>query len=162
MFTDNNLGSHLQSARLGAVKQWWVAQLALSDFEIKNRAGRENIIVDSPHPDSHLNIWCLACFHSNKSQSFETALMKQLCPLHSISNTGARPWHPTPTASRLNHSLCTLCTPEMKKHHRWLEHLPKQSYNKLHASWDYLPETMLGQRKQANRFYTPLKETAVA
>ena len=46
VFTDNNPVAHLQSARLGAVEQRWVAQLASFDFEVKYRAGRENVNAD--------------------------------------------------------------------------------------------------------------------
>uniref|UniRef100_A0A668AQP4 Gypsy retrotransposon integrase-like protein 1 n=1 Tax=Myripristis murdjan TaxID=586833 RepID=A0A668AQP4_9TELE len=47
VFTDNNPVAHLQSARLGAVEQRWVAQLASFDFEVKYRAGRENTNADA-------------------------------------------------------------------------------------------------------------------
>lgn len=47
VFTDDNPVAHLQSARLGAVEQRWVAQLASFDFEVKYRAGKENANVDA-------------------------------------------------------------------------------------------------------------------
>ncbi|KAL1255457.1 hypothetical protein QQF64_013518 [Cirrhinus molitorella] len=43
----NNPVAHLQTARLGAVEQRWVAQLASFDFSVKYRPGRENINADS-------------------------------------------------------------------------------------------------------------------
>lgn len=42
VYTDNSSVAHLQSARLGATEQHWVAQLASFDFEVKYRAGKEN------------------------------------------------------------------------------------------------------------------------
>ncbi|KAL7882597.1 hypothetical protein SRHO_G00002550 [Serrasalmus rhombeus] len=42
VMTDNNPVAHLQTAKLGATEQRWVAQLASFDFEVKYRAGREN------------------------------------------------------------------------------------------------------------------------
>ncbi|XP_038162776.1 uncharacterized protein LOC119797673 [Cyprinodon tularosa] len=47
VFTDNNPVAHLQTAKLGAVEQRWVAQLASFDFEVKYRAGRENLNADA-------------------------------------------------------------------------------------------------------------------
>lgn len=47
VFTDNNPVAYLQSAKLGAVEQWWVGQLASFDFEVKYRAGRENTKADA-------------------------------------------------------------------------------------------------------------------
>lgn len=47
VFTDNNPVAHLQSARLGAVEQRWVAQLASFDFEVKYRAGKDNANADA-------------------------------------------------------------------------------------------------------------------
>lgn len=47
VFTDNNPVAHLQTARLGATEQRWVAQLASYDFEVKYRSGRENGNADS-------------------------------------------------------------------------------------------------------------------
>lgn len=47
VYTDNNPVAHLQSARLGAVEQRWVAQLASFDFEVKYRAGKENVNADA-------------------------------------------------------------------------------------------------------------------
>lgn len=35
--TDNNPLVHLQTAKLGAVEQWWVAQLANYDYQIQYR-----------------------------------------------------------------------------------------------------------------------------
>ena len=42
VFTDNNPLTHLDNAKLGAVEQRWVADLAPSDFELKFRRGRDN------------------------------------------------------------------------------------------------------------------------
>ncbi|KAL2077722.1 hypothetical protein ACEWY4_027226 [Coilia grayii] len=44
--TDNNPLVHLQTAKLGAVEQRWVAQLANFDYQIKYRPGRENTNAD--------------------------------------------------------------------------------------------------------------------
>lgn len=46
VFTDNNPLVHLQSAKLGAVEQRWVAQLANYHFDVKYRPGKENANVD--------------------------------------------------------------------------------------------------------------------
>lgn len=47
VFTDNNSVAHQQSAKLGATEQRWEAQLAAFDFEVKYRAGRENVNADA-------------------------------------------------------------------------------------------------------------------
>lgn len=47
VFTDNNPVAHLQTARLGATEQRWVAQLASYDVEVKYRSGRENSNADA-------------------------------------------------------------------------------------------------------------------
>ncbi|XP_029967090.1 LOW QUALITY PROTEIN: uncharacterized protein LOC115402705 [Salarias fasciatus] len=47
VFTDNNPVAHLQTAKLGAVEQRWVAQMASFDFDVKYRAGRENVNADA-------------------------------------------------------------------------------------------------------------------
>lgn len=47
IFTDNNLLSHLQSAKLGATEHQWTAQLAAFDFEIRYRSGRSNKNADA-------------------------------------------------------------------------------------------------------------------
>lgn len=47
IYTDNNPVAHLQTARLGAVEQCWVAQLASFDYVVKYRAGRENVNADA-------------------------------------------------------------------------------------------------------------------
>lgn len=44
--TDNNPLVHLQTAKLGAVEQRWVAQLANYNYQIKYRPGRENTNAD--------------------------------------------------------------------------------------------------------------------
>ncbi|KAK7925039.1 hypothetical protein WMY93_007349 [Mugilogobius chulae] len=44
--TDNNPLVHLQTAKLGAVEQRWVAQLANFDYTIRYRPGRENTNAD--------------------------------------------------------------------------------------------------------------------
>ena len=47
VLTDNNPLSYLQStAKLNAVEQRWVAQLAQFDFEIRYRPGRTNQAAD--------------------------------------------------------------------------------------------------------------------
>lgn len=47
VFTDINPVAHLQTARLGAMEQRWVAQLASYDFKMKYRSGRENSNADA-------------------------------------------------------------------------------------------------------------------
>ncbi|KAL7851957.1 hypothetical protein SRHO_G00177420 [Serrasalmus rhombeus] len=47
VFTDNNPLSYLQTAKLGAVEQRWVSQLALFDFDIKYRPGLSNRNADA-------------------------------------------------------------------------------------------------------------------
>uniref|UniRef100_A0A669D8G6 ribonuclease H n=1 Tax=Oreochromis niloticus TaxID=8128 RepID=A0A669D8G6_ORENI len=47
VYTDNNPVAHLQTARLGAAEQRWVAQLASFDYEIKYRSGKSNINADA-------------------------------------------------------------------------------------------------------------------
>lgn len=44
--TDNNPLVHLQTAKLGAVEQRWVAQLANFDYSIRYRPGKENANAD--------------------------------------------------------------------------------------------------------------------
>ncbi|CAJ1087311.1 unnamed protein product [Xyrichtys novacula] len=46
VYTDNNPLAHLQTARLGAVEQRWVAQLSSFDFDIKYRSGKSNVNAD--------------------------------------------------------------------------------------------------------------------
>ncbi len=45
--TDNNPICHLKTAKLGAIEQRWVAQLAVFDFEVKYRPGRHNAAADA-------------------------------------------------------------------------------------------------------------------
>ncbi|KAG1936037.1 interleukin-1 receptor accessory protein-like 1-A [Pimephales promelas] len=47
VITDNNPLVHLQSAKLGAVEQRWVAQLANYDYQLKYRPGREHVNADA-------------------------------------------------------------------------------------------------------------------
>ncbi|XP_052464763.1 uncharacterized protein LOC128021529 [Carassius gibelio] len=47
VYTDNNPLSHLQTAKLGALEQRWVNQLAEFDLDIKYRPGRNNGNADS-------------------------------------------------------------------------------------------------------------------
>lgn len=47
VITDNNPLVHLQTAKLGAVEQRWVAQLANYDYQLKYRPGRENANADA-------------------------------------------------------------------------------------------------------------------
>ena len=44
--TDNNPLAHLQTAKLGAVEQRWVAQLASFDYTIKYRPGKDHTNAD--------------------------------------------------------------------------------------------------------------------
>ena len=46
VITDNNPLVHLQTAKLGAVEQRWVAQLANFDYQIRYRPGRDNTNAD--------------------------------------------------------------------------------------------------------------------
>lgn len=52
VLTDNNPLCHLGTARLGALEQRWMAQLAVFDFEVQYRPGRSNKAADalSRHP----------------------------------------------------------------------------------------------------------------
>ena len=47
VYTDNNPVAHLQTARLGAVEQRWVAQLASFVYDVKYRPGRNNANADA-------------------------------------------------------------------------------------------------------------------
>lgn len=47
VWTDNNLLSHLNTAKLGTTEQRWAAQLAAFDFSIQYRSGRSNVNADS-------------------------------------------------------------------------------------------------------------------
>ena len=47
VWTDNNPLAHLQTAKLGATEQRWVAQLAPFDLEVKYRTGRSNKCADA-------------------------------------------------------------------------------------------------------------------
>ena len=47
VFTDNNPLSHLQTAKLGALEQRWVSELAQFDYEIVYRPGRLNAGADA-------------------------------------------------------------------------------------------------------------------
>lgn len=47
VFTDNNPLSYLKTAKLGAVEQRWVAELAVFDFEVKYRPGSTNRNADA-------------------------------------------------------------------------------------------------------------------
>lgn len=46
VYTDNNPLVHLSTAKVGAVEQRWVAQLANYQFDIKYRPGQENVNAD--------------------------------------------------------------------------------------------------------------------
>uniref|UniRef100_A0A8C1WKU1 Gypsy retrotransposon integrase-like protein 1 n=1 Tax=Cyprinus carpio TaxID=7962 RepID=A0A8C1WKU1_CYPCA len=46
VITDNNPLVHLQTAKLGAVEQRWVAQLANYDYQLQYRPGREHVNAD--------------------------------------------------------------------------------------------------------------------
>ena len=46
--TDNNPAAHLQSARLGATGQRWMAQLAAFDYEVTCRFGKGNGLLGAP------------------------------------------------------------------------------------------------------------------
>lgn len=52
VLTDNNPLCYLKTAKLGAIEQRWVAQLAVFDFEVQYRPGRCNAAADalSRHP----------------------------------------------------------------------------------------------------------------
>ncbi|KAL1268415.1 hypothetical protein QQF64_033778 [Cirrhinus molitorella] len=47
VFTDNNLLSHLTTAKLGATEQHWAAELANFDFDLRYRSGRSNKNADA-------------------------------------------------------------------------------------------------------------------
>jgi len=52
IFTDNNPLSHLGNAKLGATEQRWMGELAVFDFEVKYKSGKNNANADclSRHP----------------------------------------------------------------------------------------------------------------
>lgn len=47
VLTDNNPLCHLQTVKLGAIEQRWVAQLSVFDFEVKYRPGSSNAAADA-------------------------------------------------------------------------------------------------------------------
>uniref|UniRef100_A0A3P9KI47 Gypsy retrotransposon integrase-like protein 1 n=1 Tax=Oryzias latipes TaxID=8090 RepID=A0A3P9KI47_ORYLA len=47
VWTDNNPLSHLQTAKLGATEQRWVAELAVFDYSVRYRSGRTNQNADA-------------------------------------------------------------------------------------------------------------------
>lgn len=47
VYTDNNPLCHLKTAKLGAVEQRWMAQMAIFDFEVRYRPGRCNTAADA-------------------------------------------------------------------------------------------------------------------
>ncbi|KAF7707222.1 hypothetical protein HF521_018440 [Silurus meridionalis] len=47
VITDNNPLCHLQTAKLGAIEQRWVAQLSVFNFEVKYRPGKNNAAADA-------------------------------------------------------------------------------------------------------------------
>lgn len=47
IYIDNNPLSHLDSAKLGAVEQYWPAQLASFNFELKYRPAKSNQNADA-------------------------------------------------------------------------------------------------------------------
>ena len=47
VYTDNNPLAHLQNAKLGAIEQRWVAQLAPFNMEVKFRPGKVNRCADA-------------------------------------------------------------------------------------------------------------------
>ena len=47
VWTDNNALSHLQTARLNATEQRWVARLNTYDFQLRYRSGRKNANADT-------------------------------------------------------------------------------------------------------------------
>ena len=56
IFTDNNPLSHLSTAKLGALEQRWVAQMAPFNYKVKYRSGRQNRNADAlsrQNPSDH-------------------------------------------------------------------------------------------------------------
>ncbi|XP_056609057.1 uncharacterized protein LOC130426352 [Triplophysa dalaica] len=47
VITDNNPLCHLQTAKLGAIEQRWMAQLSVFNFEVKYRPGKSNVAADA-------------------------------------------------------------------------------------------------------------------
>lgn len=86
VYTDNNPVAHLQTARLGATEQRWVAQLAAFDYHVKYRSGRENanadalsrVPVEAPLGADVTNVAAVADVQSTAGQSMDGWEAKQL------------------------------------------------------------------------------------
>ena len=93
VWTDNNPLAHLQTAKLGATEQRWVAQLASFDLEIKYRSGRSNKCADAlsrlPSPEGEVNINLVEAISqcTNLPVELQTAHSK-----HSVANNGQDVW----------------------------------------------------------------------
>ena len=104
VWTDHNPLSHLQTAKLGATEQRWMAQLAPFDLEIKYRSGKSNKCADAlsryPHTAtgevSDMRQWSL-CVEGTpvpvqiRSTHVSEASSQKSCPEESKEPNGSRP-----------------------------------------------------------------------
>ncbi|KAG1960383.1 interleukin-1 receptor accessory protein-like 1-A [Pimephales promelas] len=86
VYTDNNPVAHLQTARLGATEQRWVAQLAAFDYQVRYRSGKENanadalsrVPVETPVDTDVINVVTVADVQSTEGQSMDGWRARQL------------------------------------------------------------------------------------
>ncbi|KAI5626698.1 hypothetical protein C0J50_13742 [Silurus asotus] len=85
VITDNNPLCHLQTAKLGAIEQRWVAQLSVFNFEVKYRPGRNNAAADAlsrqefagepgPDPDADWDQGVAICSVISRGTALDTEL----------------------------------------------------------------------------------------
>lgn len=77
VYTDNNPVAHLQTARLGATEQRWIAQLAAFDYEVKFRSGRENTNADALSRVPLRTPVDVAAIHSTNEEPTDPPRMEQ-------------------------------------------------------------------------------------
>lgn len=97
VYSDNNLLSHLQTAKLAAIEQRWASQLAMFDFELKYRPGivnRNANALSHQHNPSMLSVMTMT---SDISVPSELQMAKEsielLGPSIVISTLDATPIH---------------------------------------------------------------------